>query len=551
MLLAPRFRRLHYGGEQGVQVRNPPGLLDNERYVDHERILQIIDSMETPAGMQAGTHVKLCSSIIARDALEMGLDLVELQPARVERIIHSVARHIGLKTVLASEEEEGKIFHEYRSRFIGGRPVGADAMAIFDFLAPRWGGTDDEVTYFGALDTTALYLILVDEYVRRHGDGILDEEFLHHRSGDTMRIIDTVVSAAEFYVRKREESSLGLIESVRLNKEFGFWFQTTQESCDALLLPNGDLPNIDAKIAFFEIQVVARRALRSASNLLRVGRLHEQWRAEAEMLFECMVREFWDIDTGRFARAIHRDANGRPERIFMDDTAAAQVLRHDPFSTATDSERRRYTASVIMPLYTDLVTEAGFRTQSMRYADFTGYWSYAGPHAVIPAATKRIADGLHQLGFQELGRDADQRFIAACEAVRGFPDIHFVDDDGHLLFHVGEDRVPSTAEIISATAAPSVQQGWTATAALIVVDRPIVDRLRPRWQLDLIDGVREQLREREKLSQEQWPEETSNTRQRWFDAVSAQQSEEAFVRRAGRTRNSAIVPLRRPKGSDE
>ncbi len=517
-------------------------LLRKAPYVTDARVLEVLDAMETPNGMQAASHLKLAGSIVGRDSFEIGLDVIDHQAARVQRILINAARLIGRRTDRDSEEEEGKIFHEHRSLVVGGQHVDPTVEEIFAFLSPRWGGNDEEFTYYGAIDSTALYLVLLDEYVHRHGDSLLWAEFVHRRSGETMRMVETVVMAAEFYMRRIEDSRLGLVENVRLNKQYGFWYQVMREYSDAVTLPDGSLPNIDAKMAFFEVQTLVARSLRSAARLVKDRNLVERWRAGADLLTDSALQNFWDAERRRFARAIHRDINGEPELIFMNDSALAETLRDDPFVHCAEHDRQAYVTSIIEPLYRTMLSDVGFRMQSVEHAANADYYSYGGPFAAFPVITKRIAEGFYRYNLAELGVDADQRMLSGLETVRGFPDVHFVDLGGRVILPADGDEVPGTADIISATTKPMVHQGWTASAAWAALHRMPRPRARSRWQTELVEriegGLWEDYERRLNL-----PEEARKPRRQWFDQVSGLQKEEQISNKSGRLRNSAIVPI--------
>lgn len=510
--------------------------------IDKDQILELLDRLETPTGIQASTHLKFRGSVVARDALEMCLDLVDLQPERVRRIALSLARHIGLQTINASEEEEGKIFHEYRQR----DDADAGSAEVFDFLSPRWGGTKTEFTYFGSMDSTPLYLVLIEKFVRQHGDALLWEEFSHHETGQSMRVIETVVMAAEFVARKIEESDLGLFEYVRLNKAHGLWFQSNRDASETLVLPDGTVPNIDANLALFELQPIARRGLRAAASLVIDPGLRERWRALADLLIEATVDRFWDRRQSRFGRAIHRDKWGRAELLFMRDSASAETLRDDPFVGFEGNGSEKYVSSIVESLYEHLVTNVGFRMQSLEHGHHGRYWSYGGAHVIFPAVTKRIAEGLYVSGLHELGRDADRRLLRGCQLAGGFPDVHFVNDAGQLLeMIVDVDVVPDTNEVVSATSPPMLHQGWTATAALSAGQRNHRNvPPRARWRSDLVERVAERMQARAGDQDIDTSDEPQTKIRTWFDAAQAFDGENAFARRSGRIRNSAIVPLR-------
>ncbi len=118
-------------------------------------------------------------AIFGRDSLETAEDVLETHPHLVQRhYSQPLARLQGIKIDLLSEEEPGKIHHEYRCATFGGEAVPEYSLSVLHDLQKIWGDQNtDHMVYYGSHDATLLYIRLIGRYVGRYGRTILDETF--------------------------------------------------------------------------------------------------------------------------------------------------------------------------------------------------------------------------------------------------------------------------------------------------------------------------------------------------------------------------------------
>lgn len=458
-------------------------------FITRPQLDRALDEVITPDGIQASSRESFKGAIFGRDSLEVGLDVVDELPELAHRILLSVVRHIGVRYDEASEEEPGKGMHEHRSRVLGGEVVGPEQIELLERLSKIWGGNGDYVTYFGAVDTGALYLDLLHRYCMAAGNDVLNETFPHARTGESMSIRDTVVASAEWYVNKIASSDIGLVEFHRINPK-GLWFQVMRDGHDGMVGDGGAQANPNAPIAAIEIQAVAHAGLTAAAALIDDAALSERWTKSAELLQQRTIERLWWDEEKYFARAVYRDPDdGAPRMLRAIDTAGAELLRSSFFDSMPEGDKARYVAPVIDRLFSDeFLTPVGPRMLSMRHRPLFDYVTYQGCNVVWPTVVKRIADGLYRQGFNDLGADLDARIIECCERYRDFPEYVFVEDSGHVVYRTNDDG----RRLVSAHG-PMTIQAWTASGAFGAFTREVHPVTLEGWRRVLAERIAHRL----------------------------------------------------------
>ena len=125
-------------------------------------------------GIYASASPNYRDAVFGRDSLEAAEDLVGIKPEVVREVLLTAAHFQGLGMNLITEEEPGRIHHEYRHRIMDGREINDQSQQILRRLAKMWGGTEDEVLYYGSVDATLLYVRLAGRYCRCYGKDLPD-----------------------------------------------------------------------------------------------------------------------------------------------------------------------------------------------------------------------------------------------------------------------------------------------------------------------------------------------------------------------------------------
>ena len=218
------------------------------------------------------------STIFGRDAIITSLQTLPLNPGMARRTLRYLAARQGTREDPFTEEQPGKILHEIRR--------GEMARA----------GEIPHVPYYGSVDATPLWLVLLHETWRWTGDAELSRELLPHAE-----------RALAWIDRYGDLDGDGFVEYLCTSKK-GLVNQGWKDSGDGVPFPDGRLP--EPPIALVEVQgYVYDAKVRMAEMYQYLGhaeRAAELRRQAAEMRDRIRDR-FWREELGTFALALDRD----------------------------------------------------------------------------------------------------------------------------------------------------------------------------------------------------------------------------------------------------
>jgi len=282
-----------------------------------------------------------------------------------------LSRYQGKETNPERDEEPGKILHEYRR----------GEMARTREIPHR--------PYYGSVDATPLYLMLLDEYVNFTDDVEL-----------VGNLAPNVEAAVRWILTRCDADPRGLL-TYAVGHGGRLRNQGWKDSSDGVCFPDGRL--VDGPIAMVEVQGYAVDGLERAARLLaRVGRNELVARAEerADALREAIDTLFFD-DKGACALAI--DGEGVPAMTQTSNPG------HLLFASAVRTERARAIASGL--LVGGLWSGWGIRTLSAEHAAYNPLSYHRG--SIWPHDNSLIAFGMARYGWT---RDAFQVLRAMYEA---------------------------------------------------------------------------------------------------------------------------------------
>lgn len=218
-----------------------------------------------------------------RDSLITALQTLAVSPELSRETLHFLAAHQGRTTDEWTEEQPGKIMHELRR--------GEMAAA----------GEVPHVPYYGSVDATPLFVILLAEAFRWTGDPRLLHDLLPHAE----RAIDWIDEHGDLdgdgFVEYQRRSPTGLLN------------QGWKDSGDGVPFPDGTLA--EPPIALVEVQGYVYAAKRAMADLYE--HLGDDGRAAALRGAAAALRgrihdAFWLDDAGFFALALDRDKRVLP-----------------------------------------------------------------------------------------------------------------------------------------------------------------------------------------------------------------------------------------------
>ena len=319
------------------------------------------------------------STTFGRDGMLAAIEMLWLDPSIAEGVLRRLAHYQATTVDPARDAQPGKILHEMR----GGE--------MADLGEVPFG------LYYGSVDSTPLFVMLVGMYAERTGDDDLVRELWPH-----------VERALAWMDGPGDIDGDGFIEYQRA-KETGLSNQGWKDSYDSVFYSDGRLA--EGPIALVEVQGYAYAARRLAAvcarrlgHLERAKELHQQ----AERLRAAFERAFWSPELGTYVLAL----DGKKQPCNVRSSNAGHAL----LTGIASPERARILASTL--LGSDFQSGWGIRTIARgehRYNPMSYHNGSVWPHdnALIAAGLARydLKDGI-ELIFEGMCRAAtymDQR----------------------------------------------------------------------------------------------------------------------------------------------
>jgi len=252
--------------------------------------------------------------------------------------------------------------------------------------------------YYGSVDATPLYLVLLDEYERWTGDRKLVRH-LEHEARAALHWIDTYA----------DRMGNGFISYKRRNEQTGLENQAWKDSWNSISYSDGRLP--DFPRATCELQGYAYDAKMRGARLARLvwkdAQLADGLEASAADLKRRFNRDFWLADRGYYALAL--DADGSKV------DALASNIGHLLWSGIVDTSKAKSIVDHLMGprLY------SGFGVRTL--AEGEGRYNPIGYHVgtVWPFDNSFIAWGLRRYGYKDEAARIASDVLDAATVFRG------------------------------------------------------------------------------------------------------------------------------------
>ncbi len=418
-------------------------------------------------GVYASSDNLFKGAVFGRDSLEVGEDLLTVRPRLVSHILLTLGSLQGLHSSDITEEEHGKIIHEYRTTIVDGKPLDDISRHIFKELSQRWGGNEHEMAYYGSIDATPLFIRLVGEYVACNGDAILDHA-IKRRDGSIAPFRQAVVLALDWLTEKLGSSSSGLLEYHSRNPH-GIENQAWKDSREFYVHKNGELVNHDMPVASIEVQGLAYDALRWGADFLP-DRRNELLR-HADSLRDRTIELLWLPKEKYFALGIDHRSDGSLRLIKTQTANPASLLYSGFFDDLPEKQRRRYIAGIVRNIMgTDFLTDAGVRSRSLREKNIIKFWDYHGSFTSWPKETYDVAKGLMRKGFPRLAEELENRILNVVRKSRNYPEFVYVDFRGRVMAGPPDPHTHGELSlVVDSTNKPESIQAWTVSAVLAIL----------------------------------------------------------------------------------
>jgi glycogen debranching enzyme len=293
-------------------------------------------------------------ALFGRDSIITALQTLAYDPRIAEQTIRLLANFQGKLVNEWREEAPGKILHEIR--------VGE--MARLDEVP--------HTPYYGTIDATPLFLILIGEHARWRGSLALFNEL----KGNVEAALDWIARYGDF-------DGDGYVEYI-CKTEKGLSNQGWKDSGDAIVNTDGSLAI--PPIALVEVQAYVYQAKREIAELFRRSGDEERARRldrEADELRQKFNRDFW-VEAGWYALALQKDK--RPVEVLSSNAG------HALWAGVADEGKAKRTAASLMA--NEMFNGWGVRTLSAGEICYNPLGYHLGtiwPHdnSIIAAGFKR------------------------------------------------------------------------------------------------------------------------------------------------------------------
>lgn len=445
----------------------------------YETLLDLIRA-EPGYGLYASAGPNYQFAIFGRDSLEVAEDLLEVRPDLAREVILLSAHLQGHDRHEQSEEEPGKIHHEYRALSFNDRHISDVAREVFYRLAPGWGGACDTLCYYGTVDATPLFVRLVGRYVEVYGDQILDEVIID-RFGRELSLRSHTSRAVQWIAQRVESSPWKLLEFKRLNDR-GLPYQAWKDSETGYLHLDGVAAWADGGIASIEVQGYVYDALKVA-HVLKLGvdeSENSYYRALAEVVQQQTCGLMWMEDEKYFAMGLDRspDDPAATRQIRTLTSNAAALLDSELLLDLDEPTRARYTQPIVSTIMgAQFLTDAGVRLRSVSHPDATAQADYHGNRITWPKETYDIAKGLRRHGYVLEADQLEERIVSSSIKAAELYEFYLVNIDGEVKYHY-HDQYPDEPHIHEFGGAywPEPGQAWTISALLGIAENRRRDR---------------------------------------------------------------------------
>lgn len=448
--------------------------------------LKILDEQLLPPdklGVYASADLLYKGAVFGRDSLEVAEDLLELRPDVVEGVLLKLTSLQGRGSNPVTEEEPGRIHHEHR--VLDETTQNPRTAELFHELSAKWGGNGREMTYYGSVDATPLFVRLALNYAARYGVDLATLS-IEHKDGGSVNVAQAAVAGLEWITGKCTVSGTGLLEYQATNPR-GLINQSWKDSREFYIHSNGDYANHAAPIASIGVQGYAYDALKLGESAF--PRLAKHIKPIRCRLQRQVLDLLWWPGEEYFALGLDYDEmSKRPRRLEVITANPAGLLDSAILEDLSRSEQRKYVGGIVKRIFSgEFLTPAGIRSRSLGHADLVGIWDYHGSFVTWPKETYDIARGLERHGFAELSDQLKNRLARLIDSTGAYPEFVYVDECGEVLYNLGDS---GGSRQVFGTNHPESPQAWTVSAAAAIQNLPGRRQTNlPAWKKSLQDRV--------------------------------------------------------------
>ncbi|HLY06549.1 MAG TPA: amylo-alpha-1,6-glucosidase [Rhizomicrobium sp.] len=266
----------------GGSLKSSGRLFDD--WTERSRADLALLTTQLPTGPFPYAGIPWFSTPFGRDAIITSLQILWLDPGLARGVLSFLASTQAHERSIFQDSAPGKIMHEARK---------GEMTTLKEVPFGQ---------YYGAVDTTPLYVMLAGAYAERTGDM------------DFIRELWSSLEAAMDWIENEQANDPDGFVCYRASRGNGLVNQGWKDSNDSIFHADGTLAH--GAIAVVEVQGYAYAAFRTMAALSERRRDMEaasRWRKRAEAIRTAIEQKFWMEDLGTYA--IARDGEGRLCRV--------------------------------------------------------------------------------------------------------------------------------------------------------------------------------------------------------------------------------------------
>ena len=332
--------------------------------------------------------------LFGRDSLITAWQLLDYDPLVARDTLSILAKFQGKKIDFETEEEPGKILHEYYPKNI--------SNAWWKKYKAKHKWLKKGKRFYMSIDSTPLFLIVLAEYYQKTKDRAF-----------VLRLWPNIIKAVNWILNYGDINKDGFVDYQQKNP-YGLSDQSWKDS--------GTL-GIKPPVAIVEVQGYVFLAFKQIAKLAKIfkeKKLANELLKESKILKKNLNQKFWMLKERYFALAL----DGKKQQFKKITSNPGHLL----FTGILNKDKER---AVVKKLFsTELWSPLGIRTHSTREPDFDFESYHQG--SIWPHDNWIIAQGLKKLEYKQEYNKIKNALLKTYQSLDFIPELYGVTPDNQL-----------------------------------------------------------------------------------------------------------------------